>query len=116
MELDPDTVLTAVYVTVDDVYRAQFAPEKPIRPGPKPEVSDSEVLTLAILAQWQANRSERAFLRYARAHWRAYFPRLLNQGQFNRRVRDLWGVLCALGPVVAQQLTEVLGPPAYEVL
>jgi hypothetical protein len=116
MELDPDTVLTAVYVTVDDAYRAQFLADKPVRRGPKPALSDSEVLTLAILAQWQTSHSERAFLRYAQAHWQAYFPRLLDQGQFNRRVRDLWGVLCALGPVVAQRLAAVVGPPAYEVL
>lgn len=116
MELDPDTVLTAVYVTVDDLYRAEFAAQKPVRPGPKPAVSDSEVLTLAILGQWQPAGSERAFVRYAAAHWQSYFPRQLDQGQFNRRVRDLWGVLCALGPAVARRLTELEGLPAFEVL
>src|SRR5688572_30609540 len=98
MELDLDTFLTAVYCVVDDLYRSEFARAKPARPGPRPRLSDGEVLTLAVLAQWQRGRSERAFLRYAGRHWRSDFPRLLSQSAFNRRARDLAGVLCALGP------------------
>ena len=114
MELDLDTFLTAVYCVVDDLYRAEFAAGKPVRPGPKPALSDGEVLTLMVLAQWQRGRSERRFVAYAARHWRAYFPRLLERSAFNRRVRDLAGVLCALGPAVARRLAAVLGAPAYE--
>ena len=116
MELDLDTFLTAVYCAVDDLYVAEFAAAKPVRPGRRPALSDGEVLALAILAQWQRGRSERAFLRYAAAHWRAYFPRLLSQSAFNRRARDLAGVLCALGPRVAARLGALVGAPAYEAL
>jgi hypothetical protein len=116
MELDLDTFLTAVYCVVDDLYRAEFAPSKPVRRGHKPELSDSEVLTLTALAQWQRGRSERKVVAYAAAHWRAYFPRLLSQSQFNRRARDLCGVLCALGPRVAARVAALAGAPAYEAL
>jgi hypothetical protein len=116
MELDLDTFLTTVYCKVDDLWQEQFAPLKPVRPGPQPELSDSEVLTLMLLAQWHPRRSERAFGRYARRHWRGYFPRLLSQSAFNRRARDLCGVLGQLGPAVAQQLEQLVGPGAYEVL
>lgn len=112
MELDPDTVLTAVYCVVDDLYRDSFAAAKPVRPGPRPRLADSEVLTLMVLAQWQP--SERAFVRYAARHWRGYFPALLSQSRFNRRARDLWGVLCALGPLVARRLADELGAGAYQ--
>src|SRR5438046_9441864 len=88
MDLELATFLTAVYCVVDDLYRTEFAPGKPVRPGPKPALSDGEVLALAVLAQWQRRRSERAFLRYAARHWRAYFPRLLRQGQVNRGAPD----------------------------
>jgi len=116
MELDLDTFLVTVYCIVDDWYKEQVAPERPTRRGPKPELSDSEVLCLAVLAQWQARRSERAFLRSAAQHWRAYFPRLLSPAQVNRRVRDLWGVLCRLGPAVSERAQQVLGlHPAYQV-
>ena len=113
MTIDLDTFLVALYTIVDDLYQQQAAPVKPVRPGPSPAVSDSEVLTLALCAQWWG-RSERAFLRYARVHWRAYFPRFLSQSAYNRRCRDLAGVLVALVPLVGQELGA--GRTAYEVL
>ncbi len=108
MPMDLDTFLVALYTIVDDLYQQQAARVKPVRPGPRPTVSDSEVLTLALCVQWWG-RSERAFLRYARAHWRAYFPRFLSQSAYNRRCRDLAGVLVALVPLVARELR---GAPA----
>jgi hypothetical protein len=116
MDLDLDTFLVTVYCLIDDLYRTRFAGHKPRRPGRRPELTDSEVLTLMVLAQWHPRRSERAFVRYASRHWRGYFPRLLSPSAFNRRARDLSGVLCVLGPAVAQQVEQQLGPVAYEVL
>lgn len=116
MDIDLDTFLTTVYCIVDELYQQHFAHLKPTRPGKKPDLADSEVLTLTIAAQWQSARSERAFGRYAAKYWRSYFPHLLSQSQFNRRSRDLCGVLAALGPAVALTLTASLGRPAYEVL
>lgn len=109
MELDLDTFLVTVYCVIDELYQAQFAPAKPRRRGHQPEVADSEVLTLMVVAQWQPDRSETAFLAWVRAHWRAYFPRLLSQSAFNRRARDLMPVLCALGPAVHTRLAQELG-------
>lgn len=116
--LDPATLLTALYCLADDLYLEYFGSCKPTRRGRRPELSDSEVLALMLLAQWRPDRSERAFLAYAMAHLRPYFPRLLSQSAFNRRARDLMGVLCALGPAIRQHAIEALGlpPPAYEVL
>jgi hypothetical protein len=112
MELDVDTFLTTVYCIVDDLYREQFAAAKPSRPGARPVLSDSEVLTLLLLGQWQADRKERGFLRFVRRYWRAYFPRLLSQSAFNRRSRDLWGVCCQLGPALAAALEQAQGEAA----
>jgi hypothetical protein len=110
MTLDLDTFLTTVYCVVDDLYRELCAPSLAGRPGAKGKLSDSEMLTLAVLAQWQAHRCERCFLRYAGHHWRAYFPRLTSQSAFNRRVRNLWAALCLLGPALAERIA----PPAGE--
>jgi hypothetical protein len=117
MELDLDTFLVTVYCVIDDLYQETFAAHKPVRPGAEPEMSDSEVLSVVVLTQWQQSRSESAFVRYVRHHWRAYFPRVLSPSAFNRRARDLMGVLCALGPVISRRLDQALGStPLYEVL
>ena len=113
MTLDLDTFLVALYTNIDDLYQAQVAPQLPRGPGKRPTLSDSEVLTLALCAQW-LHRSEPAVVRYALAHWQTYFPRLLSQSAYNQRSRRLAGVLVHLGPLVAQALGAVAS--AYQVL
>jgi Transposase DDE domain len=69
-------------------------------------LTDPEVITLAILAQWPRFRSERDFWRFAWAHLREYFPTLCSQGQFNRRVRALEPELRALQRSLAEELSD----------
>src|SRR5919202_2263178 len=102
-DVDLATFLVTVYCTIDELYVARFGPHKPVRPGRPPELIDSEVLTVLVLAQWHAQRSERRFVRAVQRHWGAYFPRLLSQSAFNRRARDLAPVLAGLGPAGAGQ-------------
>lgn len=116
MDVDVNTFLTTIYTIIDDWYQREAAPHKPRRRGHRAAVSDSEVLTLAVLAAWQPDRSEAAFLGYVATHWRGYFPRLLDQSAFNRRVRDLCGVLCQLSPALAAQAARLLPPSAYQVV
>lgn len=116
MDLDLDTLLVTMYCLVDDLYCQQIKSHRPLRPGRKPEMSDSEVLTLGLLAQWQRSRSEREFLRTAQKLLEPYFPRWLSQSAFNRRLRDLAGVLAYLTPSIAARTAELLGTSPYEVL
>lgn len=117
MPIDLDTFLTTVYGIIDDWAQQHLVPQRAHRPGQRPALSDSEVLTLLVLAQWQPDRSETAFLAYVGTHWRAYFPRLLSQSAFNRRARDLCGAVSQLGPALARHLAGVpWNPAAYQVL
>jgi len=103
--MDLDSFLVSLYVTVDDWWRASH-PSTPRRPGRPALLADSEVLTLAILAQWPRFRSERDFWRFASSHLRPYFPSLCTQSQFNRRVRALEPELRALQRVFARDLAD----------
>ena len=76
------------------------------RPGRPVALSNSEVVTLAILAQWPRFRSERDFWRFADAYLRQYFPNLLSQGQLNRRMRALEPKLRALQRYLAETLLQ----------
>ena len=111
--MDLDSFLVAVYVMIDDWWRSHAA-DRARRPGRPAALSESEVLTLALLAQWPRQRSERDFWRFAHAHLRGYFPALGSQSQFNRRVRAAEPALRALHAAVAGPLA---GPTsAYHVL
>lgn len=106
--MDLDSFLVSLYVLVDDWWKANrsscsSAPREPGRPA---SLSESEVLTLAILAQWPRFRSERDFWRFASWHLRKYFPNLLSQSQLNRRVRALEPEMRALQRYLAEALIQ----------
>jgi hypothetical protein len=104
--MDLETFITTVYVFVDDWYKEQIAPMRR-KAGRPPQMSDSEVLTLAVVGQWQVGvpwRSERGLVRYLQAHGRKLFPTMLERSAFNRRVRHLFGVLVQLHQWLAATL------------
>ena len=101
--LDLDSFLVSLYVLVDDWWKLKHASE-PTRVGRPALLTDPEVITLAILAQWPRFRSERDFWRFAQAHLGSYFPKLCSQSQLNRRVRALEPELRAFQRAVAREL------------
>lgn len=117
MSADVDTFLVTVYCLIDDAYRRYAGPVRAHLPGRPGELSDSEVLTLTVLAQWQARGSERKFVSWAADHWKAYFPRLLSQSAFNRRSRQLYGVLARLSGWIREAVEDsVDGSSVYEII
>ena len=117
MATDVDTFLVTVYCLVDDLYQQHAKPIRVHLPGRPGELSDSEVLTLEVLAQWQPRGSQRQFVNWAAKHWRGYFPRLLSQSAFNRRSRQLYGVLAHLGDWIRQAIeAELEDASIFEVM
>jgi hypothetical protein len=103
--MDLDSFLVSLYVQIDDWWKLNHSLEPP-KIGRPALLSDSEVLTLAILAQWPRFRSERDFWRFAWAHLRSYFPNLCSQSQLNRRIRALEPELRLLQRAFARELAE----------
>jgi len=103
--MDLDSFLVSLYVLVDDWWQAGHG-RAPRRPGRPALLTDPEVLTLAILAQWPRFRSERDFWRFASSHLRPYFPMLCSQSQLNRRIRALEPEIRALQQAFARDLAE----------
>jgi hypothetical protein len=113
--IDVDTFLTTLYVLVDEYYKAQEAAVSPqarvlrthrssLPSGRPAALSPSEVVTLAVFAQWAQFPSERAFHRYAQRHLRAAFPTLPDRGQYNRAVRHSHPLLVAVSGWLAADL------------
>jgi hypothetical protein len=90
-----ETVLTEVYVLVDDAWQA--LPPLPPHPGPPAALAESEVITLALLSQFRAFASEAVFYRYAAKRLRGAFPRLPSRPQFTRQVLRLRDRIAAVG-------------------
>lgn len=109
--LDLDTFLTTLYVLVDDTVKLRRPSSTP---GPGPDLSTSEVITLALVAQWKRFASERAFARFADKQLRPAFPGLPDRSQLNRLIRSAHDALVAF----CQDLVVRLGRAhhAYELL
>jgi hypothetical protein len=80
VDADLDTLATALYVTTDDLLSANPG-RVPARPmvGIAPQITDAELLTLAVMQALRGYTSERRWMRYAREHLAAMFPRLPGQ-------------------------------------
>src|SRR5215218_279782 len=94
VDADLDTLVTALYVTIDDALQA--APElRPWRPavGIAPKLTDAELLTLAVMQALGGYVSEARWLRYARTHLHGLFPYLPGQPGYNKRLRAAFPLL-----------------------
>jgi len=84
-----ETLLTIIYVIVDDWYQEKGHQHLKGKVGRKPRFSDSEVMTLMIAEDYIPYPGETQYLGYIRANHGDMFPDLLDQSQFNRRARGL---------------------------
>ncbi|WP_235018942.1 IS982 family transposase [Tolypothrix sp. NIES-4075] len=85
--------MTTIFVIVDDWYRKQVKNTTVLKPGAKARMSDSEIITLALVMDYVPFPGETQFLGFIRGNYREWFPNLLDQSQFNRRLRKLDGML-----------------------
>jgi Transposase DDE domain len=85
---DLDSLLTGLYVLVDDLL--------PVRRGAgrRPRITDAELITLAVAQILLQCHSERRFLRLARERLGHLFPYIPKQSGYNKRLRALAPQIC----------------------
>lgn len=94
MTTDLETLLTALYVKIDDgIGRTRWR-------GRPPRLSDSELVCLAVAQALLGHHSEARWLRFARSHLAGMFPYLPQQSGYNKRLR-------AALPLVKQVIREL---------
>jgi len=97
VDADLDTLVTALYVKIDDALRTnvrlrRYRPEV----GLMPKLSDAELITLAVMQALMGFHSETRFLRHASDHLRHLFPYIPGQSGYNKRLRRSEGQLRAV--------------------
>ncbi len=101
-----EEAVTVLFCLVDDAYHLSLNPDGHRYEALK-RLSDSEVLTLALLQQLRGVESRRSFLRDAERFFAHLFPGVvgLAPSSLHRRVRRLRGFLEPLRRVVIPELT-----------
>jgi hypothetical protein len=85
---DLDTLLTALYVELTDRIMPSLGFTRS-GPGKPPEVTDAELVCLAVAQVLLRYDDERHWLRAARARVGHLFPRLLRQSEYNQRLKGV---------------------------
>jgi Transposase DDE domain len=93
---DLDSLLTALYVLVDDLL-----PERS-GAGRRPKITDAELITLAVAQILLQCHSERRFLRLARRRLCHLFPYVPKQPGYNKRLRALAPRICLIAGHLAR--------------
>lgn len=108
MDADLDTLATALYVTTDDLLKTnpRYVPARPAG-GFMPQVSDAEMVTLAVMQALLGFTSERRWLRHAKTHMAGLFPYLPGQSGYNKRLRALSGTIAWLIGALGAQTSIV---------
>lgn len=97
MNAELDALATAIYVTVDDLLLAypSLVPDRPAV-GIAPQLSDAELVTLAVLQALLGYTSEARWVRYARAHLKGLFPYVPQRPAYNKRLRRSTSMMAAV--------------------
>jgi hypothetical protein len=98
---------TYVYVVTDAVYQEQVAPYD-TRPGPRSGFTDSELLTVSVVAELVGLDAETRCLAYLRRNHPTLFPHLPERSRYNRRRRQLAEATNRLRGAVMERLWWVL--------
>ena len=100
MSNELDTLLTALYVELEDRVLPCLGCSRAHRRGRKPSLSEAELLCLVVAQQLLGVASERHWIRYARTNLSQMFPHLPGQSGYGKRVRSA-------GPLIAAVITEL---------
>ena len=85
---------TTIFVIIDDLYRESIPDSIKYRTNAdKKELSDSEIIAIAVLGEAMSNDSEKAWLSFVSRNLRDLFPQMTDRSRFNRVKRNLaWAI------------------------
>lgn len=99
-----DTLLTALYVELDDRVLPNLGVTRDHVPGRKPRLSDAELLCVAVAQELLQVASERRWVRYCHAHLLSMFPLMPGQSGYSKRLRHAGGLISAVMGELARDI------------
>ena len=97
-----DFIIT-VFCLIDDLYKQLIS--KPLRRrGSTPKLTDAEVITMEITAEFLGFHTDKAIWLYHKQHWQSLFPQICHRSQFVRQSANLWQVKQQLHQLVIRTI------------
>src|SRR5215831_4871548 len=87
-----DEFIITCFCLIDEMLPCIIGDKRVRARGPKPGLSDSEVITMEIVGSYLGANQEKALFEYFREHWAHFFPALrrLHRSTFVRQAANLW--------------------------
>lgn len=104
-----DFIIT-VFCNVDDLWQEITQSQKIRRRGFAPSLSDSEVITMEIVGEFQGIDTDKGIWSYFKGHWLKLFPHLKSRTTFVRQASNLWCYKQKLQKVLAKKLGGLSDP------
>ncbi|MEE3719403.1 hypothetical protein V2H45_21915 [Tumidithrix elongata RA019] len=82
--------IIAVFCKIDELLKEVTKTQSVRAKGFEPALSDSEVITMEIVAEYQGIDTDIGIWKYFRKHWQEWFPALKSRTTFVRQAANLW--------------------------
>lgn len=104
MNADLDAFATELYVTIDDMLidHPELVPFRP-EVGIEPQLSDAELITMAVIQALLGYANEAQFIRFAHSSLRHLFPYIPERPGYNKRLRCSAGALQGVMRLLAKR-------------
>ncbi|NYZ69882.1 hypothetical protein H0A36_28110, partial [Endozoicomonas sp. SM1973] len=102
--------IITTYCWVDDVLTDLLKRRRLRQRGIKPSLSDSEVITMELIGEFQGLDADTAIWKYFKEHWKAYFPGIGSRSQFAKQAANLWAIKQQLQKQVTAELGTINDP------
>ena len=84
-----DFIIT-VFCNVDDLWQEMTEGQKIRSRGFAPSLSDSEIITMEIVGEFQGIETDKGIWSYFKGHWSDLFPQIKSRSTFVRQAANLW--------------------------
>ena len=98
-----DFIIT-VYCIIDDLIKKQGKNQNPRKSGFSPALSDAEMITMEIVAEFQSIDTDKGAWEYFSNHWRFLFKNLGSRSNFAKHASNLWAMKQGIQKELAKQL------------
>lgn len=95
--------IISVYCLVDEMLKL-VAQQKLRQRGFEPKLSDSEVITMGIVAEFFRIDTDKGTWEYFSNHWLSWFPNLGSRANFAKHAANLWAVKQKMQKMLAKEL------------
>lgn len=93
-----------VYCLIDEVLKNSLGAQKIRQRGFEPNLSDSEVITMEMVAEFLGIDTDKGAWEYFSAHWQDWFPALGSRANYAKQAANLWNITQQIQALLAHQL------------